>query len=136
MGKVSRIPTIGDYTIFFNSLFFVLYSGVIEELEKSKSKLPVIVVSAFIKDDDWQRLDRPCVRRVIEKPYQEVYSLKQDIDIILIESELADMVLEPNRWLDMPNDLLEGQTPRDMIMMGEGQRVYDLIRAIQHGMMP
>ena len=27
MGKVSRIPTIGDYTIFFNSLFFVLYSG-------------------------------------------------------------------------------------------------------------
>ncbi len=26
MGKVSRIPTIGDYTIFFNSLFFVLYS--------------------------------------------------------------------------------------------------------------
>ncbi len=46
------------------------------------------------------------------------------------------MVLEPNRWLDMPNDLLEGQTPRDMIMMGEGQRVYDLIRAIQHGMMP
>ena len=28
MGKVSRIPTIGDYTIFFNSLFFVLYSGV------------------------------------------------------------------------------------------------------------
>ena len=28
MGKVSRIPTIGDYTIFFNSLFFVLYSDV------------------------------------------------------------------------------------------------------------
>ena len=28
MGKVSRIPTIGDYTIFFNSLFFVLYSGI------------------------------------------------------------------------------------------------------------
>ena len=27
MGKVSRIPTIGDYTIFFNSLFFVLYSA-------------------------------------------------------------------------------------------------------------
>ena len=32
MGKVSRIPTIGDYTIFFNSLFFVLYS---EYLHKS-----------------------------------------------------------------------------------------------------
>ena len=28
MGKVSRIPTIGDYTIFFNSLFFVLYSEI------------------------------------------------------------------------------------------------------------
>ncbi len=30
MGKVSRIPTIGDYTIFFNSLFFVLYSAFLQ----------------------------------------------------------------------------------------------------------
>ena len=36
MGKVSRISTIGDYTIFFNSLFFVLYSDY-------TGKLPVII---------------------------------------------------------------------------------------------
>ena len=38
MGKVSRIPTIGDYTIFFNSLFFVLYSESVHD--------PVIILGA------------------------------------------------------------------------------------------
>ena len=63
MGKVSRIPTIGDYTIFFNSLFFVLYSdyyyiliavfvllGIIPYVLSSKGAGPW-VVDAFIALD-------------------------------------------------------------------------------------
>ena len=42
MGKVSRIPTIGDYTVFFNSLFFVLYS------ERRHKNWPATVILRII----------------------------------------------------------------------------------------
>ncbi len=43
MGKVSRIPTIGDYTIFFNSLFFVLYSVTTHNHASSATNAPPMV---------------------------------------------------------------------------------------------
>lgn len=106
---------------------------VIETLEQYKCEPPVIVISSVLNDEDRKRLNRPWIRSILDKPFP-ISNFEQFIALILIESDLKDIVIDPNRWLDTQHDLLEGQAPRDMIMMGEDQRVYDLIRAIQHGM--
>lgn len=54
-----------------------------------------------------------------------------------IRKEVADIVLDPDRWLITPNDQLGGREPIDLLSSGEAtdqQRVRDLIESIKHGM--
>lgn len=50
--------------------------------------------------------------------------------------EIADVVLDPDRWLITPHDLLGGREPIDLLNTGNAedeQKVRDLIEAIKHG---
>lgn len=54
-----------------------------------------------------------------------------------IRKEVANVVLDPDRWLITPNDQLGGREPVDLLNSGEAtdqQRVRDLIESIKHGM--
>ena len=54
-----------------------------------------------------------------------------------IRKEVADIVLDPDRWLITPNDQLGGREPIDLLNSGEAtdqQQVRDLIESIKHGM--
>jgi uncharacterized protein (DUF2384 family) len=53
-----------------------------------------------------------------------------------LRREVAEVVLDPDRWLVTPNDQLGGREPLDLARSGdEGrQMVRDLIEAIKHGM--
>ena len=51
-----------------------------------------------------------------------------------IRKEAADVVADPGHWLDMPNDQLGGQRPRELIGTDREQAVRDLLRALKHGM--
>ena len=52
-----------------------------------------------------------------------------------LRREVAEVVLDPERWLRTPNDLLGGREPLDLAQSKEGrQMVRDLIEAIKHGM--
>ena len=54
-----------------------------------------------------------------------------------LRKEIADVVLDPDRWLITPNDQLGGREPIDLVNSGDDvdrQKVRDLIEAIKHGM--
>lgn len=50
--------------------------------------------------------------------------------------EAEEVVLDPDRWLRTPHDLLGGREPIDLIRSGEAgeQLVRDLLESIKHGM--
>lgn len=50
--------------------------------------------------------------------------------------EIADVVLDPDRWLITPHDLLGGREPIDLLNTGNAedeQKVRELIESIKHG---
>ena len=51
-----------------------------------------------------------------------------------IRQEIRAMVAEPAKWLDMPNDRLGGEKPKDLIGTEREQLLRDLLRAIKYGM--
>lgn len=54
-----------------------------------------------------------------------------------LRKEIADIVLDPDRWLITPNDQLGGREPIDLVNSSDEadrQLVRDLIEAIKHGM--
>ncbi|MBA3712060.1 MAG: DUF2384 domain-containing protein [Pyrinomonadaceae bacterium] len=53
-----------------------------------------------------------------------------------VRREVADVVLDPDRWLITPNDHLGGREPINLLnsdVEADRQRVHDLIGAIRHG---
>jgi uncharacterized protein (DUF2384 family) len=50
-----------------------------------------------------------------------------------IREEAAEMIAEPEKWLDMPNAMLGGEKPNDLIGTDREQLVRDLLRAIKYG---
>ena len=48
--------------------------------------------------------------------------------------DIRSIFAEPDVWLDTPNHLIAGDTPREAIQEGDEQRVINLIEAIKHGM--
>jgi len=51
-------------------------------------------------------------------------------------SEIAEVVLYPEIWLDTPNDRLGGQAPRALLKSEEGRDLlYNLVQNVKHGMM-
>jgi Protein of unknown function (DUF2384) len=58
-----------------------------------------------------------------------------DGEKVNIYEELQDIVKDPDRWLDQPNDQLGGKPPRDFLGSPEKEKpLRDLLRAIKHGM--
>lgn len=54
-----------------------------------------------------------------------------------LRDEIADVILDPDLWIETPNDQLGGRKPIDLVNSAdeaERQRVRDLIEAIKHGM--
>lgn len=50
--------------------------------------------------------------------------------------EIAEVVLDPDRWLITPHKLLGGREPIDLLNSGsteDEQKVRDLINSIRHG---
>lgn len=55
-----------------------------------------------------------------------------------VRREVADVVLDPERWLITPNDQLGGREPINLLNSdaeADRQRVHDLIGAIRHGIL-
>jgi hypothetical protein len=51
-------------------------------------------------------------------------------------SEIAEVVLYPDTWLDTPNDRLGGQSPRTLLSFEDGRELlYNLVQNVKHGMM-
>lgn len=51
-------------------------------------------------------------------------------------SEIAEVVLYPDAWLDTPNDRLGGQPPRALLGFEEGRELlFNLVQNVKHGMM-
>lgn len=45
-------------------------------------------------------------------------------------------MLQPDAWLDTPNDRLGGQPPRALLGFEEGRELlYNLVQNVKHGMM-
>jgi hypothetical protein len=50
-------------------------------------------------------------------------------------SEIAEVVLHPDLWLDAPNDRLGGLPPRSMLGFQEGRELlHNLVQNVKHGM--
>ena len=45
-----------------------------------------------------------------------------------IGQEIAAIIKEPSQWLDMPNDQLGGDKPKDLIGTAREQFIRDLLR--------
>jgi hypothetical protein len=59
--------------------------------------------------------------------------LDDDDDSLL--TEIAEIVLYPDAWLDTPNDRLGGQPPRAFLGSGEGREIlHNLAQTVKHGM--
>ncbi|HEY0514963.1 MAG TPA: antitoxin Xre/MbcA/ParS toxin-binding domain-containing protein [Thermoanaerobaculia bacterium] len=59
--------------------------------------------------------------------------LDEDHDSLL--TEIAEIVLYPNAWLDTPNDRLGGQPPRALLGSDEGREIlHNLVQTVKHGM--
>ncbi len=51
-----------------------------------------------------------------------------------IRSLVAEVVDDPDAWLDTPNDQLGGERPRDFIGTDREERLRELARSIKIGM--
>ena len=51
-----------------------------------------------------------------------------------IREEVAALIAEPERWLEMPNDRLGGEKPNDLIGTDREQHLRDLLRALKYGL--
>src|SRR5438552_1876258 len=60
--------------------------------------------------------------------------LLQSDEVDEVRREAAEVVLDPDQWLRMPNDQLGGRQPIDLVRSGQKQQVLDLIEAIKYGM--
>lgn len=50
-----------------------------------------------------------------------------------IEDMVRDLVAEPDKWLDMENDQLGGQKPRNLIGSSQEPVLRNLLEAIKYG---
>lgn len=53
-----------------------------------------------------------------------------------VRKEIAQVVLDPDKWLITPHDLLGGREPLDLLNSGNAedeQKVRDLVESIKHG---
>lgn len=58
---------------------------------------------------------------------------RKETDTLLIE--IAEIVLYPDAWLDVPNDRLGGQPPRAFLDSKEGREIlHSLVQSVKHGM--
>lgn len=49
--------------------------------------------------------------------------------------EIAEVVQNPDLWLDTPNDRLGGQRPRTLLESEKGRAIlHDVVQAVKHGM--
>jgi hypothetical protein len=55
-------------------------------------------------------------------------------ETIDLKSLVAEVIAEPDQWLNAPNDQLGGKTPQEQIDDGRDDIVRGLLRAIKHGM--
>ena len=51
-----------------------------------------------------------------------------------IVKELGSVFLQPQAWLDTPNDALGGRVPRELIDTSDEDLLRDFVRRIKHGM--
>lgn len=54
-----------------------------------------------------------------------------------VRREVGEVVLDPDRWLMTPHDLLGGREPVDLLASGDAadeRRVRDLVDSIKHGL--
>jgi hypothetical protein len=51
-----------------------------------------------------------------------------------LESLVAEVVADPDQWMDTPNDQLGGEKPRDLIGTSREGSLRELARAIKIGM--
>jgi uncharacterized protein (DUF2384 family) len=50
-------------------------------------------------------------------------------------TEIAEIVLYPDAWLDTPNDRLGGRPPRALLASDEGREIlHNLVQTVKHGM--
>ncbi len=50
-------------------------------------------------------------------------------------TEIADIVQDPDLWLDTPNERFGGQRPRALLRSEKGRAIlHDLVQAVKHGM--
>jgi hypothetical protein len=50
-------------------------------------------------------------------------------------TEIAEIVLYPDAWLNTPNDQLGGQPPRVFLDSEEGREIlHNLVQMVKHGM--
>lgn len=50
-------------------------------------------------------------------------------------TEIADIVQDPDLWLDTPNERFGGQCPRTLLRTEKGRAIlHDLVQAVKHGM--
>jgi uncharacterized protein (DUF2384 family) len=51
-------------------------------------------------------------------------------------TEIAEIVLYPETWLDAPNDQLGGQPPRALLGSDQGREIlHNLVQMVKHGLM-
>jgi hypothetical protein len=86
----------------------------------------------------WQNPARPRVKEAFwHNPEMSHPNSPRDLipeDLLL--GDIADIVLYPEAWLDMPNDQLGGRPPKELLEGGEGQMLlHNLVQAVKHGMM-
>jgi uncharacterized protein (DUF2384 family) len=63
------------------------------------------------------------------------YPLHRDADETReLRCLIAEVVSEPDKWMDTPNDQLGGKKPNDLVGTLSEARVRELVRSIQHGM--
>ncbi len=54
-----------------------------------------------------------------------------------LHQEIAEAVLDPDRWLKTPHEYLGGRAPLDLLNSGaaeDEQLVHNLIEALKHGL--
>ena len=51
-----------------------------------------------------------------------------------LESLIAEVVADPDQWMDAPNDQLGGYKPRELVGTEREGQLRDLARAIKNGM--
>ena len=59
--------------------------------------------------------------------------LTEEQDSLL--GEIAEIVQDPDLWLDTPNERFGGQRPRTLLESEKGRAIlHDVVQAVKHGM--